>query len=84
MEPFPTPNFITQDIAEILMAVGFVERIIFGRMNHNKKVSEYHDYKQFYNQQASRVQDFCKKNEIELYVKKGTITQSITRQRIKP
>ena len=40
IEPYPTPNFIEQDLNEILEAISFCDKIIFGRLNYNKKVSE--------------------------------------------
>ena len=39
IEPYPTPNFIEQDLNEILEAISFCDKIIFGRLNYNKKVS---------------------------------------------
>lgn len=45
IEPYPTPNIIEQDFSEILNAVSFTDKIIFGRLNYNKRVSEYKDYK---------------------------------------
>ena len=35
MEPYPTPNMAEQDLQELLEAVSFVDRIIFGRTNYN-------------------------------------------------
>lgn len=37
IEPYPTPNLIDQDLGEILEAVNFTDRIIFGRTNYNKR-----------------------------------------------
>lgn len=37
IEPYPTPNFIEQDLNEILEAISFCDKIIFGRLNYNKK-----------------------------------------------
>ena len=36
IEPYPTPNMIEQDLNEILEAVAFTDRIIFGRTNYSK------------------------------------------------
>ena len=33
IEPYPTPNFIEQDINEILEVISFCDKIIFGRLN---------------------------------------------------
>ena len=49
IEPYPTPNFIEQDLGEILKELSFVDKIIFGRLNYNAKVSQYKDYKNFFN-----------------------------------
>jgi len=75
IEPYPTPNIINQSLSEILKAVSFVDRIVFGRMNYNRIVSKYVGYKAFFNTSAQEVIDFGKKEEIEIYIKKGTITE---------
>ena len=36
MEPYPIPSFIYQDLNQLLSAVGFCDKIIFGRLNYNK------------------------------------------------
>ena len=76
MEPYPTPNFIEQDLNAILEAVGFCDKIIFGRLNYNKKVSEYKDYKKFFNGCAQAVIEYCKDNNKDYHIKEGTITDS--------
>ena len=74
IEPYPTPNIIEQDLANILKAIDFCDRIIFGRLNYNKKVTEYKDYKAFFNKAAEQVIDFCKKNSKQYHIKDGTVT----------
>lgn len=74
IEPYPTPNIIKQDLTEILDAIGFVDRIIFGRLNYSKAVTAYPDYKEFYNEQAQLVLDYCNGHNISCHIKKGTIT----------
>ena len=74
MEPYPTPNLIAQDLNDILNAVSFVDRIIFGRANYNKVVTEFKDQKEFYNICAKQVIDFCDRNSIQYHIKHGTIT----------
>ena len=74
MEPYPTPNLVEQDLCEILEAVSFADRIIFGRTNYNKVVSSYPCCKTWYNERAVEVVDFCTQNGIEYYIKKGTWT----------
>lgn len=75
MEPYPTPNLIEQDLKEILSAVQFVDKIIFGRTNYSKDVNSYTGHRDFYNEKAEEVIEFCKKNEILYHIKKGTITK---------
>lgn len=76
IEPYPTPNFIEQNLHEILERISFTDKIIFGRMHYNKKVSEYKGYKTFYNQCANEVIGFCETNGIDYHIKKGTITEN--------
>ena len=74
IEPYPTPNFIEQDLSEILEAISFCDKIIFGRLNYNKKVSEYKDHKVYYNELAERVIAYCEANGKQYHIKDGTIT----------
>ena len=75
IEPYPTPNIIEQDMMEILNKVSFVDKVIFGRLHYNKKVSQYKDYKRFYNNCANIVIDYCNKNKIDYNIKEKTITE---------
>jgi DNA repair photolyase len=76
IEPYPTPNIIRQDFDEILKSLEFVDKIIFGRLNYNSKVSAYKEHKEFFNETAEKVISFAKRNNKEYYIKKGTITDS--------
>ena len=74
MEPYFTPNFIAQDLNQIFEAIGFSDKIIFGRLNYNGRVSEYKDYRNFFNQSAFQVIDFCNTHHKQYHIKNGTIT----------
>ncbi len=74
IEPYPTPNFIEQDLNEILKAISFCDKIIFGRLNYNKKVSEYKDHRAYFNELAERVIAYCEANGKQYHIKDGTIT----------
>ena len=74
IEPYPTPNFIEQDLNEILEAISFCDKIIFGRLNYNKKVSEYKNHKSYFNELAEQVIEYCKANGKQYHIKDGTIT----------
>ena len=74
IEPYPTPNLIQQDLVEILNAVSFTNKIIFGRTNYCKEVTSFTMHKAFYNEQVDIVVDFCQQNNINYHIKNGTIT----------
>ena len=75
IEPYPTPNLIEQDVMEILKSVSFVDKIIFGRTNYCKDVTTGSpEHKQFYNEKAKEVIDFCEKKGIAYHIKDKTIT----------
>ncbi len=75
MEPYPTPNVIEQDLGEILDAVSFVDKIIFGKWNYSKLISSYNGRKEFYEEAALQVLDFCKAKGIQVYMKEGTMPE---------
>lgn len=77
IEPYPTPNIISQDLVEILDKISFVDKIIFGRLHYNKMVSEYKDYKKYYNDCANRVIGYCQKHDINYHIKEKTITKEL-------
>lgn len=74
IEPYPTPNIIEQDLAKILKAISFVDKIIFGRTNYNSEISKYRGHKAFYNELSQTVIQFCASNNIDYHIKKGTQT----------
>ena len=74
IEPYPTPNFIEQDLKEILEAISFCDKIIFGRLNYNKKVSECKNHKAYFNKLAEQVIAYCEANGKQYHIKDGTIT----------
>lgn len=77
IEPYPTPNIIEQDFDEILNSISFVDKIIFGRTNYNKVISEYKEQKMFYNTLAYKTIEFCQKKKIDYHIKDKTITNKL-------
>lgn len=75
IEPYPTPNLVEQDINDLLAAVSFADKIIFGRTNYSKAVTAYTKHKAFYNDQAQVVIAFCEDHGIAYHIKEGTITE---------
>lgn len=76
MEPYPTPNLITQDLNEILESISFTDKIVFGKTNYNKDVTSFKDRKAFYNDAARSVIEFCAARDIQYYIKEKTMTQN--------
>ncbi len=74
MEPYPTPNLIEQNLADVLNAVAFVDKIIFGRTNYSKETSSFPTHKEFYNVCADEVIAFCRERGIDYHIKHGTQT----------
>jgi len=72
MEPYPTPNIIKQDLMNILEAVSFVDKIIFGKLNYNTASNQFGENNIFYRNCATKVTDFCKESGIEFHIKHGT------------
>lgn len=75
MEPYPTPNICDQDIAPILEAVSFADRVIFGRTNYNKVITSYPGSKEWYNERVLDVVRFCLDRDIDYFIKHGTWTR---------
>ncbi|HEY5657148.1 MAG TPA: radical SAM protein [Myxococcota bacterium] len=64
IEPYPTPNLIEQDLAELLEAVAFVDEIYFSGWNYNPVVRKNGDPAAFYRAQAAVVRRFCRRHGI--------------------
>ncbi len=75
IEPYPTPNIIEQNLREILDTVSFVDKIIFGRMHYNKQITAYKNHKQYFNDMAQQVINFCTERRIDYHIKTKTITE---------
>ena len=76
MEPYPTPNMNEQELDPILEAVAFTDKIIFGRTNYSKMANAYPNHRQFYNEKAQRVIEFCEERGIDYHIKEKTITEA--------
>jgi len=75
IEPYPTPNIIDQDLDKILDSINFVDKIIFGRLNYNKLVTQYKEHKSFFNNLSKIVIKYCEDHKIQYHIKEGTITE---------
>lgn len=74
MEPYPTPNIVSQYLEEILDRVSFADKIVFGRLNYSTKIKAFPHAREFYNSQAKAVMNFCKRSKIKYHIKEGTVS----------
>jgi len=65
IEPYPTPNIVMQNIEDILKSVEFADQIFFSGWNYNPLVRQYLRYREFYRDNASLVQRFCREHDIQ-------------------
>lgn len=84
MEPYPTPNIVKQDIREVLKEISFVDKIVFGKWNYSGLINCFKDYKNFYNETAQEVIDFCDSNNITIYIKEETMMPEKETKNYKP
>ena len=75
IEPYPTPNLVRQNLGTLLDAVAFTDKIIFGRTNYSTEVTAYNGQKEFYNDCAKEVIEYCDAHNIAYHIKDGTITE---------
>ncbi|MFC1718171.1 three-Cys-motif partner protein TcmP [Candidatus Poribacteria bacterium] len=75
IEPYPTPNLdetCENGIGDLLEKVGFVDKIVFGKLNYNVESSKFPESESFYRKTARTVIDFCERNGIKYHIKLGT------------
>lgn len=72
IEPYPPPNIWQQDIKEVLAAVEFVDRIVFGKWNYSRAAGLFKHTKEFYGSMAREVVNFGRRHAIETHIKEGT------------
>lgn len=58
IEPYPTPNIITQSLQELLEEVSFADEIWFGGWNYNNIVKHFPGYRDFYDEQSAILNRF--------------------------
>lgn len=60
IEPYPTPNIISQDLSALLEEISFADEIWFGGWNYNNIVKQYADPTKFYDEQSAIVSRFLR------------------------
>lgn len=74
IEPYFPHATNEQDISELLEKIKFVDKIIFGRLNHDPRVTKFiKDNPAYYPELVKKVKEFCITNKIDYLIKKGTI-----------
>jgi len=58
IEPYPTPNIITQSLRKLLESVDFADEIWLGGWNYNDLAKKYPGYKEFYEEQSAILNRF--------------------------
>ena len=71
VEPYPPPAIYEQDLQELLNELTFVDFLIFGRWNYDKRANT-PESKEFYKEAAVEFVDFCKAHGIRYHVKSDT------------
>ena len=79
IEPYPTPNIVEQRLKDILQAISFVDKIVFGKLNYSVVASQYEANKEFYDACAKQVKKFCSEKGIQYHIKHGTEEHSDTK-----
>jgi len=74
IEPYPTPNLDenSPNIKILLNRIGFVDKIIFGKINYNIQSNHFKNNEEFYRKTVEKVIEFCNKHNIKYHIKFGT------------
>ena len=65
IEPYPTPNFVEQNLEDLLKAIDFVDNVYFSGWNYNSQVRKFPNNHEFYSDQTTLVRRFCKEHGIQ-------------------
>jgi DNA repair photolyase len=68
LEPFPTPNIFKQDLTDLLEKISFVDFIIFGKWNYDKRAND----RGFYKGAVEIFEKYCEDQGIRYFVKSET------------
>jgi hypothetical protein len=73
MEPYPPSAIYKQDIKALLEELAFVDLIVFGKWNYDKRATT-EEARQEYAENINVLTDFCKSNNIRLHIKSDTLS----------
>ena len=72
LEPIFPPSVVKQNIYEVLESVSFVKYLVYGKINNFGAIGS--EYRDFYNEEAHKVIEYCQAHGIVCHIKNGTIT----------
>jgi len=72
MEPYPPSAIYKQNLKALLEELAFVDLIVFGKWNYNKRART-EEARREYAENVDVLTDFCKEQDIRLYVKSDTM-----------
>jgi DNA repair photolyase len=72
LEPLPCPAIWKQDILEVLQRLDFVDFLILGKWNYDKRSST-DEARSYYRDAVHTFRDFCAEHGIRHHVKAGTV-----------
>lgn len=72
LEPYPVSAIWKQDLTELLEAIKFVDLIVFGMWNYDRRARTPQSCQE-YAEDITVVRDFCKSNDIRLHIKSDTL-----------
>jgi DNA repair photolyase len=72
LEPFPCPEIWEQDILEVLRELRFVDFMIMGKWNYDRRASTA-QAREYYRGTVDTFRNFCSKHNIRHHVKTGTL-----------
>jgi hypothetical protein len=72
LEPLPCPEIWEQDILDLLRELRFVDFLILGRWNYDRRASTT-EAREYYSSAVDTFRDFCAEHDIRHHVKAGTL-----------
>lgn len=75
IDPYPTPNVINQDYNDLLKAISFVDKIIFGMPQLDSEENKVEEYKKFYKDLTNKTIEYCNKNYIRYAIKNSVVAE---------
>jgi DNA repair photolyase len=68
VEPFSPPEIWKEDLSKLLEAIGFVDFMIFGKWNYDRRAST-REAKSFYRDKAAEFREYCEARKIRYWIK---------------